>query len=51
MSAVKAGCTAYVNARILDPASGFDGPGELLTNGEDIVDTAAVVLAQSANCD
>ena len=40
MSAIKAGRTAYVNARILDPASGFDGPGELLTNGEDIVDLA-----------
>src|SRR5579864_3484269 len=25
---------AYINARIVDPASGFDGQGELLTDGE-----------------
>ena len=28
---------AYINARIVDPASGYDGPGELLTDGEVIV--------------
>tara|TARA_R110000868_G_scaffold128879_2_gene337311 strand:- start:1246 stop:2571 length:1326 start_codon:yes stop_codon:yes gene_type:complete len=38
MSIQKPGRTAYVNARILDPASGFDGPGELLTIGEEIAD-------------
>src|SRR5262249_25616169 len=32
------GRVAYVNARIVDPASGYDGPGELLTIGEDIAD-------------
>jgi len=30
--------TAYVNARMIDPASGYDGPGELLTQGGLIVD-------------
>jgi dihydroorotase len=30
--------TAYVNARLLDPASGLDAPGGLLTEGERIVD-------------
>ena len=38
MSITKPGRIAYINARILDPASGFDGPGELLTSGEEIVD-------------
>ncbi len=38
MSIKKPGRTAYVNARILDPASNFDGPGELLTIGEEIAD-------------
>jgi dihydroorotase len=38
MKAAAPGRVAYINARVLDPASGFDGPGELLTNGEDIVD-------------
>ncbi len=32
------GKAAYINARILDPASGFDGPGELLTVGEEVAD-------------
>ncbi|MEQ1890073.1 MAG: dihydroorotase [Alphaproteobacteria bacterium] len=30
--------TAYVNARMVDPATGYDGPGELLTQGGLIVD-------------
>jgi len=30
------GKVAYINARIIDPASGHDGPGELLTDGETI---------------
>ena len=29
---------AYTNARLLDPASGLDGPGGILTNGETITD-------------
>ena len=32
------GRTAYVNARLLDPASGLDAPGEVLTSGEEIVE-------------
>ncbi len=31
-------CTAYVNARLLDPASGLDASGGVITNGESIVD-------------
>jgi dihydroorotase len=38
VSVQKPGRTAYINARILDPASGLDGPGALLTNGEEILD-------------
>ncbi|MBT3551744.1 MAG: dihydroorotase [Rhodospirillaceae bacterium] len=30
--------TAYVNARLLDPASGLDASGGIITNGESIVD-------------
>ena len=33
-----AGLVAYVNARLLDPASGLDARGALLTNGEIIAD-------------
>jgi dihydroorotase len=32
------GRTAYVNARLLDPATRLDGPGALLTDGETIAD-------------
>lgn len=32
------GLTAYVNARLIDPAGGLDTPGALLTNGEIIAD-------------
>ncbi|MBI3444252.1 MAG: dihydroorotase [Magnetospirillum sp.] len=32
------GLVAYVNARLLDPASGLDGKGAVLTNGESIAD-------------
>ncbi len=41
MSIKKPGRTAYINARIVDPASGFDGPGELLTIGEEVADIGA----------
>jgi dihydroorotase len=30
--------TAYINARLLDPASGLDSPGGVLTDGETITD-------------
>ena len=30
------GRVAYVNARLIDPASGTDGPGGVLTDGEKI---------------
>ncbi|HKJ74160.1 MAG TPA: dihydroorotase, partial [Alphaproteobacteria bacterium] len=33
--------TAYVNARIVDPATGFDGKGELLTAADQILDMGA----------
>ena len=35
---VAPGRVAYVNARLIDPASGLDTPGALLTDGEVIVD-------------
>lgn len=34
----QSGLVAYVNARLLDPATGLDSPGALLTNGEIIAD-------------
>ena len=39
------GRTAYVNARLLDPASGLDGPGGLLSEGESIVDAGPGLFA------
>ncbi|MBL8631301.1 MAG: dihydroorotase [Rhodospirillaceae bacterium] len=44
MSVAKPGKVAYVNAHIIDPASGFDGPGELVTVGEEIADIGAKVF-------
>ncbi len=44
MSITQPGRTAYVNARVLDPASGFDGPGQVLTIGEEIADVGAKVF-------
>ena len=38
MNVAKPGRTLYRDARIVDPASGYDGPGQLLTIGEDIAD-------------
>ncbi len=35
---VASGLVAYVNARLIDPASDLDAPGALLTNGETIAD-------------
>ena len=37
--------TAYVNARLLDPASGLDAPGALLTVGETIADLGPGLFA------
>ena len=37
--------TAYVNARLLDPANGLDGSGGVVTDGESIVDTGPNVAA------
>jgi dihydroorotase len=34
----QAGLVAYINARLLDPATGLDAKGALLTNGEAIAD-------------
>jgi len=36
---------AYVNARLLDPASGLDGPGALVTEGPRIAELGPSVLA------
>ncbi|MGF1609182.1 MAG: hypothetical protein ACFCUQ_07285, partial [Kiloniellales bacterium] len=36
-----AGRVAYVNARLLDPDSGLDAPGALLTEGARIADLGA----------
>ncbi len=45
MSARAPGRIAYVNARLLDPASGLDAMGGLLTDGEMIVDVGAGLFA------
>ena len=36
--------TAYINARLADPASAYDGPGELLTQDDLIVEAGARVF-------
>ncbi len=51
MSVAKPGKVAYINAHIIDPASGFDGPGELITVGEEIADVGAKVLDGKSNKD
>ena len=38
MVAVNESQTAFVNARLLDPATGLDAPGALLTEGEAVAD-------------
>ncbi|MEW5703591.1 MAG: dihydroorotase [Pseudomonadota bacterium] len=40
------GKTAYVNARLLDPASGLDARGALLTEGETILDFGERLFAE-----
>lgn len=51
MKAAKPGRVAYINARIVDPASGFDGPGEILTSGEEILDVGAKLFDGKAPAD
>ena len=41
MNATPPGRTAYVNARLVDPASGLDGPGGVLVEGARILDAGA----------
>ena len=45
--------TAYVNARLVDPGTGHDGPGELLTQGGLIVDSGPKLFADGipAECE
>lgn len=38
MSVAAPGRIAYVNARVIDPSSGFDGPAQVLTSGEEIAE-------------
>lgn len=38
------GRTAYINARLLDPATQYDGPGGVLTEGEEILDVGPHVV-------
>ena len=42
------GRTAYVNARLLDPATGMDAPGGVLTDGESITDAGPGIKAGGA---
>jgi len=44
MSVAKPGRIAYINARVVDPASGFDGKGEVLTGGEEILDVGPMLF-------
>ncbi len=39
------GRVAYINARLLDPASGLDAPGDVLTDGEAIADLGPNLFA------
>lgn len=43
--------TAYVNARLLDPASGLDAPGAVLIEGNKIVDFGAGLFADGVPAD
>jgi len=46
-----AGMTAYTNARLLDPASGLDSAGGVLTKGEIIVEAGAGLFDKGAPAD
>ncbi len=48
MSTPDPGTVAYVNARLLDPASGLDAPGGVLTIGEEIADFGADLFNRTA---
>jgi dihydroorotase len=45
------GKVAYVNARLLDPATGLDAPGGLLTEGETVAALGAALTAEAAPAD
>jgi dihydroorotase len=51
MSAHASGRVAYINARLLDPASGQDGTGALLTDGERIADIGPTLFADGVPSD
>jgi dihydroorotase len=51
MSARIPGRVAYINARLLDPASGIDGPGAVLTEGEQIADIGHALFAEGVPSD
>lgn len=40
--------TAYINARLIDPESGLDAPGGLLTEGEEVLDVGIGLFADGA---
>lgn len=46
MRTAATGRVAYINARLLDPATGLDAPGALLTDGEDIADVGPRLAAE-----
>ncbi|MEK9645319.1 MAG: dihydroorotase, partial [Alphaproteobacteria bacterium] len=43
--------TAYINARLLDPASGLDTPGGVLIEGNKILEAGAELFADGAPSD
>jgi dihydroorotase len=51
MSAHASGRVAYIRARLLDPASGLDGTGALLTDGERIADIGPSLFADGVPSD
>ncbi|HIJ61858.1 MAG TPA: dihydroorotase [Rhodospirillaceae bacterium] len=51
MAALPPGRIAYVNARLLDPASGLDAAGALLTDGETIVEFGPGLFAAGVPSD
>ena len=46
-TSAKAGPVAFINARLLDPATGLDAPGALVTDGDTIVDVGAKLFTES----
>jgi len=43
------GKTVYINARLIDPASGYDGPGGVITTAETIQSVGPDITASSAS--